>query len=271
MKDERKFEMKFENMKKYMLITISVVLMVSSVACSTATVASEPEIAEAPIVQESEASVSEPAPVESVNAANDSATDEIVPASDGVLTDVEIKGLLFMREEEKLAGDVYRYLYDLWGSSIFQNIARSEDTHTDAVLSLLNQYGIEDPALAETGVFSDPDLQALYDELTAMGSESLKDAFLVGTAIEEIDILDIEEYIEQTDESDIQLVYQNLIAGSENHLRAFVRVLENQTGETFSPQYISQDHYDEIILNGNDAGNSGSGQPGKGNGRRGNS
>ncbi len=102
-----------------------------------------------------------------------------------------------MREEEKLAGDVYRYFYDLWGSTIFQNIASSEDAHTDAILDLLNQYGIEDPASADPGVFSNPDLQALYDELTAMGSNSLKEAFLVGAAIEEIDILDIEEYIAQ--------------------------------------------------------------------------
>ena len=165
---------------------------------------------------------------------------------------------------------MYRYFYDLWGSNVFQSIASSEDIHTNSVLTLLNRYGIADPALAEPGVYSNPDLQALYDALIAQGSQSLKDALLVGAAIEEIDILDIEEHISHTDEADIQLVYQNLIAGSENHLRAFVRVLENQTGEVYTPQYITQDRYDEIMQDVNGAGNSGTGQSGKGNGRRGN-
>ncbi len=75
-------------------------------------------------------------------------------------------------------------------------------------------------------MFSNPDLQALYDQLIAQGSQSLQDAFLVGAAIEEIDILDLEERIAQTDKADIQLVYQSLLQGSENHLRAFVRVME---------------------------------------------
>jgi len=261
--------MKFENMKKYMLIVISVVLMVSSVACSPVATVDEMEIAEEAVAQAAEVSANEAVSDEPVHAMDHAVTDEMVSTSDGVLTEIEIEGLMFMREEEKLAGDVYRYFYDLYGSNVFQNIATSEDTHTNAILDLLNQYGVADPALAEPGVYSNPDLQALYDELTAQGSQSLKDALLVGVAIEEIDILDIEEYIAETDEADIQLVYQNLIAGSENHLRAFVRVLGNQTGEEYSPQFITQERYDEIMQGTSGAGNgqAGNSQAGKGNGR----
>lgn len=261
--------MKFENMKKYMLIVISVVLMLSSVACSPVATVDEMEIAEEAVAQAAEVSANEAVSDEPVQAMDHEASDEVISASDGVLTDVEIEGLMFMREEEKLAGDVYRYFYDLYGSNVFQNIATSEDTHTNAILDLLNQYGVADPALAEPGGYSNSDLQALYDELTAQGSQSLKDALLVGVAIEEIDILDIEEYIAETDEADIQLVYQNLIAGSENHLRAFVRVLGNQTREEYSPQFITQERYDEIMQGTSGAGNgqAGNSQAGNGNGR----
>lgn len=166
----------------------------------------------------------------------------------GDLTEVEAEGLIFMREEEKLARDVYLTLYDQWDIPIFQNIARSEQTHTDAIKNLLDTYGLVDPMVNDKiGVFINPDLQALYDQLVAQGSQSLSDALKVGVAIEEIDILDLEKYIAQTDHADIQLVYENLLKGSRNHLRAFVSTLQRQTGETYQPQYLSQDVYDAIV------------------------
>ena len=53
------------------------------------------------------------------------------------------------------------------------------------------------------------------------GSESLLSAIEVGIAIEELDIKDLEELISQTDNPTIIRVYENLLAGSENHLEAF--------------------------------------------------
>ena len=260
--------MKSKNLTKMMLMGISLVLMAASVACSPVSAAVAEKIIEEPKVQEPVVSAEEPAAVVAEPASNETAAIESAPAYSGVLTDTEVEGLLFMREEEKLAGDVYRYFYNLYGSSVFQNIAGAEDTHTESVLSLLNQYGIADPAIAEAGVFSNPDLQALYDQLIAQGSQSLQDAFLVGAAIEEIDILDLEERIAQTNEADIQLVYQNLMQGSESHLRAFVRVMGNQSGSTYTPQYLTQDRYDEIMAGTNGADVNGNGQVGKGGGRR---
>jgi hypothetical protein len=182
------------------------------------------------------------------------------------LTEAEIEGLKFMREEEKLAGDVYRYLYAVWGSPVFSNIAESEDMHTQSVLALLNAYGIEDPAMTEAGQFSNPDLQALYDQLIAQGSQSLQDAYLVGGAIEEIDILDLQARIAETERADIKLVYENLIAGSENHLRAFVRVYENQVRQTYAAQHMLQAQYEAIMADENGFGQ-GAGQGfGQGNG-----
>ena len=165
----------------------------------------------------------------------------------GVLTDAEASGLLYMREEEKLARDVYLTLFEQWGFQSFANIARSEQTHTDAVQRLLERYDLPDPADAQgVGEFTNPDLQALYDQLVAQGSQSLPAALEVAAAIEEIDILDLHEYIGQTDKEDILQVYHSLLSGSENHLRAFVSALERQAG-AYQPQYLDQEAYDAII------------------------
>ena len=166
----------------------------------------------------------------------------------GEISQAEADGLAFMREEEKLARDVYLTLYETWGLMPFTNIAASEQTHTDAVKGLLEMYEIADPVMDDTiGVFTNQDLQALNDQLVEMGNASLEDALKVGLAIEEIDILDLIEYLEGTEEPNIEWVYENLLAGSENHLRAFASQYEAETGEIYVPQYMIQEAYDAII------------------------
>lgn len=163
----------------------------------------------------------------------------------GELTGQEIEGLLFMAEEEKLAGDVYLALNEKWNLRVFDNIDRAEQTHEAAVKTLLERYSLPDPTKG-AGEFSNETLQGLYDDLVSRGSASVKDALQVGAAIEEIDILDLEERMAQTDREDILLVYANLKRGSENHLRAFVNNLQRQ-GFEYSPEYLSQEEYDGII------------------------
>lgn len=197
---------------------------------------------------------------------NPGATTTVFNAATG-LTEEESAGLRFMREEEKLARDVYLTLYETWGTPIFQNIANAEQTHMDAVLTLLERYGITDPVGNNTiGIFIDPTLQALYDQLIAQGTQSLGDALKVGAAIEEIDILDLEQGSAQTANEAIRLVYANLTKGSRNHLRSFVQTLARQTGETYSPQYLSQAAYDTIL---NSAAERGSAASNGARGRRG--
>ena len=173
------------------------------------------------------------------------------------LSDAEIEGILYMREEEKLARDVYLTLYEVWGLPVFENIARSEASHMEAVGTLIDRYGLADPAAAEVGVFTNPTLQGLYDQLVADGRTSLADALRVGAAIEEIDILDLQERLAQTDQADIELVYENLLKGSRNHLRAFASTLTRQTGETYQPQYLDPASYESIV---NSARETGAGQ-----------
>ena len=144
----------------------------------------------------------------------------------GDVSATEREHLVFMREEEKLARDVYTVMYQKWASRIFLNISASEQTHMNAILTLLNRYGIEDP-VGENGAgrFTDPELKALYDELVARGNTSLEEALRVGAAIEELDIADLRDAISVTDNGDILRVYGNLLRGSQNHLRAFTRAL----------------------------------------------
>lgn len=180
------------------------------------------------------------------------------PGSD--LTEDEITTILYMREEEKLAHDVYVMMSAQWGYPIFANIANAEQTHTEAVLQLMVRYGLEDAAANNpVGVFENADLQNLYDQLVAQGSQSLEDALLVGGLIEETDILDLQSGVALTDKPDIQFVFQNLLNGSSNHLRAFATRYEQLTGETYQPQALDQDAFASIM----DAAS------GKGNGRRG--
>ncbi len=160
----------------------------------------------------------------------------------------EEAGVLFMREEEKLAHDVYAKMYELWNSQIFQNISESELTHTDAVLLLIDRYNLTDPVgISGVGVFKNETLQELYTDLTAEGAKGLIDALTVGAVIEEIDILDLKDQLSNVvDNQDIELVYDNLMRGSRNHLRAFVKHLSKE-GVTYVPQYLTVAEFDEII------------------------
>lgn len=176
-------------------------------------------------------------------------------SSTSVLTEQEKTDLLILREEEKLARDVYLTLYDMYGQDIFSNIAQSEQTHTDAVLTLLNKYGVEDPVgNNDIGVFENTTLQELYDALIAQGSPSKLDALIVGATIEDLDIYDIEVMMSHTTKEDLLLVYDSLQQGSRNHLRSFVSQIES-SGGTYTPQYISQAEYDAIIGSDIESGN----------------
>jgi len=159
----------------------------------------------------------------------------------------ELAGLLLMREEEKLARDVYQYLGETWNMPIFFNISSSEQTHTDAVKALLERYAIEDPMMNDTpGQFADPELQALYDSLTQQGSKSLQAALETGAAVEDLDIKDLNDLLAGTDNEDLSLVYENLRRGSENHIRSFTRQLES-LGVSYEAQYISAEELAAIL------------------------
>ena len=162
--------------------------------------------------------------------------------------------MAFLREEEKLARDVYLYLYKEWEQLIFVNIAASEQQHMDAVKNLLDKYGIEDPATGNgEGVFTNPELQELYKSLTEQGSTLNLDALIVGATIEDMDIADLQQILSETKKPDITRVCENLMKGSRNHLRAFVGEIE-LLGATYTPQYLSQEEFEAIVNSPRESG-----------------
>jgi len=168
------------------------------------------------------------------------------PAMAVTLSATEAADLTFQREEEKLARDVYLTLYQKWGAGIFNNIAGSEQKHTDTMLKMLVKYNLPDPALPAIGDFTNAVLQAKYDELVAKGLTSYVDGLYVGAYIEELDMIDLQHAIDHTTRLDLRTAYLNLLEGSRSHLRAFVAGLAAQ-GVTYVPVLLSQELYDAIM------------------------
>ena len=139
--------------------------------------------------------------------------------------------LTYMREEEKLAHDVYAYLDAFYevrepGANIFGRIAMSEARHAAALANQLAAWGLPDPAYEEAGRFADPDLQAMYDSLVALGEEGTTEALTAGVVIETRHLADLSYAIQLSlAYPDLVKVYSNLLASSESHLAAFDKVL----------------------------------------------
>jgi hypothetical protein len=163
------------------------------------------------------------------------------------LSTTEQQYLVRMREEEKLARDVYTTLYQMWGVLVFDNIADSEQNHFNAIGTLYVRYGVTDPVIYDAvGSFTNPEIGKLYLDLTARGSISLTEAMDVGATIEEMDIADLKAALAATKKVDIMNVYSNLLLGSANHLRTYVSHLQ-VLGVTYVPKVLSAEELAEIL------------------------
>jgi len=153
------------------------------------------------------------------------------------LTDEEAADILYMREEEKLARDVYLTLSEDWPVPIFTNIGESEQRHMNAIKTLIERYGLTDPIEDDTvGVFPTEYFTNLFDQCVADGSGSLEEALAVGVSIELLDIEDIEKAVEEASMQAVKRVFGNLLEGSKNHLSAFQNAVE--TGVADCPGQI---------------------------------
>ena len=87
---------------------------------------------------------------------------------------------------------------------VFGHIAFSEQWHMDAVKNLLDRYGLPDPvANKPQGVFTNPLLQNLYNNLTEQGHIS-RAGRRTGIIVEETDIADLKTAISTAKHSDIR-------------------------------------------------------------------
>ncbi len=139
----------------------------------------------------------------------------------GTVTETEAAGLLFMREEEKMARDVYAYLYEKYKLPVFKNITKSENAHMSAVLRLIAGFKITDNSSNNAGEFTNTHISELYKKLIEMGNISAVDALKVGVLIEQSDIADLQKELLTVENSSVKTVYGNLLKGSGAHLKAF--------------------------------------------------
>lgn len=154
--------------------------------------------------------------------------------------------LLRMREEEKLARDVYTSLAKSSRLTIFGNISRAESQHMQAIERLIRSGGGNAVNLNDTpGVFVFPEYQQLYATLIASGSRSPLDALMVGAKIEEMDIADLKRVLTQTSSPQVRQVLTHLMQASQNHLRAFASQLANQ-GSSYKAEFLTQAEFNQI-------------------------
>ena len=192
------------------------------------------------------------------------------------LTESELASLLKMKEEEKLARDVYTVLAQKWGTQVFTNISKAENNHLNAIILLLSSYGSTETAISEAGVFTDAAVHTLYNDLVAKASVSVEEAYKAGALIEDMDIKDLNIALGTTTNENVILAFENLEKGSRNHLRAFNRQLTT-LGIVYTPVFITQTDYDLIVTSAMEKGNqyrmngqgNGQGKGWKGQGKKG--
>ena len=190
----------------------------------------------------------------------------------GTLDYNEVTHLAFMREEEKLARDVYIKFSEFYPTAqVFFNITESEQRHTDSVLHVMDTFELEDPNTNDdVGEFTGEEwgeyFTDTYNALVEQGKKGLLEALYVGALIEELDMHDIiycpEEIVDSseliqdkndcgmvyTKEESILTLYQNLLNGSASHLKAYVYYIEKFIGEgNYEAQYLSQEEVDDIL------------------------
>ncbi len=151
------------------------------------------------------------------------------------LTPAETTGVLYMKQEEKMARDLYQALAVRWDNAMFRRIANAEQRHMDAVDGLITRNQLTDTTPAEAGRFSIPELQKLHDDLLAQGITSLEQALRVGVTVEETDLADLKEALGVTQDAMIQRVLGNLTRASTHHLDMFSAAVGGASTDTLCP------------------------------------
>ncbi|HMS32476.1 MAG TPA: DUF2202 domain-containing protein [Ignavibacteria bacterium] len=165
------------------------------------------------------------------------------------LSDAEINGILSLREEEKVAYDVYTFMFEKYESKVFKNIAENEKNHMDKIKELIDQYNLNDPLSGiadQKGVFSNNKMKALYDEMIMAGNYGLLDALRAAARFEETDIVDLRKYLSSASDQTVINTYINLESGSQDHLRALVKDIKEE-GISYKPSYLSKEDFDKIM------------------------
>lgn len=132
-------------------------------------------------------------------------------------TAAEIAAIVNLWEDERFARDLYAHFAEIYRVPVFDNIARSEQTHLDQLQFLIDRYGLTVP----NGVR--PDLEDLYRVAVGRGAVGVTEALMVAAELEAAGIMELELLSAQTDNEDVSYVVTQLLRGSQGHLLAFQR------------------------------------------------
>jgi len=154
--------------------------------------------------------------------------------------------LMKIFEQEKLARDLYKELYDRWKVRVFLNLAISKQYHFDMVKTLLEKYDVEYPADDTPGTFTDQELQKLHSEWLEKGKESLENALEVGAEAEEMNIYHVKEYLSQIDNDDLRIMLVNLSYASARHLKILNGFMTHYYDRAYRFQYLSREDVKEF-------------------------
>ena len=120
-------------------------------------------------------------------------------------------------QDEYMARAEYEAIITQYGNATpFTNIIGAEESHISQLLPLFEAYGFDPPA----------DDAASRTVLPA----SLQEAYETGVDAEIANIAMYESFLAQDIPADVSAVFQNLLSGSESHLRAFENAAEGNTG-----------------------------------------
>lgn len=161
------------------------------------------------------------------------------------LTVTDVDDLNYLYEEERLAHDIYTELSDKWELSIFENIAKSEQLHFQHLLVIYENYGLRVPKIAN-GFYNYPELNLLYDRFFEGGMMTLESSLTLAANLEEYNIADIERYLMHTQNVDLTLVYNSILEGSKNHLRAIHRNIQKH-GYNYEPVFLGKSQFQQIL------------------------
>lgn len=183
----------------------------------------------------------------SAEGATEFITKSVVPTFEDTeeLTANEIEFLFAVREEEKLARDVYAKFYEFFEARPFAIIGKAEENHIAAVERLFYFYSIEYPKVGEAGVFENSERQAYYNELIAKG-DSVLGAYKAAAYLEERDIADYKAVLNDITNPNIKMVIEHLYRGSINHFKAMLRQID-ALGSSYENSFLTQEEYDSII------------------------
>ncbi|MEO8513275.1 MAG: DUF2202 domain-containing protein [Ignavibacteria bacterium] len=167
---------------------------------------------------------------------------------EGYSSDIKNKKDLFLKlyQEEKMAYDLYGEFYERWSLSVFSKVQQREAKHVWCVERIMDNYGFKYKSNTKAGLYSDKEIQKIYDELSVNGCISDLAALEAAAFIKEKYIYELRESIRYQEDEYIVKVIFLMESAAQSHLRAFVNSIR-LSGSDYNPVFLSEDEFSHIM------------------------